>query len=239
LRIPNARLPLRQDAPAADPQTLIDLAAAAGYRCDLSWSRDDRDGRVDAAFRPHAGPAAVIAMPLLRDPPVAADWGGMASDPLRGRANDLVMTELRNFLETQLPDYMAPAELIDVPALPRSPNGKLDREGLALRFGASSPGAGGGRAPVSQTERELISIWQDILGVREIGLDDDFFRLGGHSLLVVQVLLRVRAAFGFDIPLQDLFLRRTVSRLAVLVDEMARRPATPSMVDAGFDEGLL
>jgi amino acid adenylation domain-containing protein len=246
LRVPNARLPLLQGAPAADPQAVIDLASAAGYRAELSWSRNDRHGHFDAAFRPQPTlatiigeqPAAVVAMPLLRDPPAVVDWEGMASDPLRGPGNDLLMKELRGFLEARLPEFMVPAELIDVATLPRAPNGKLDREALAARFSGRTPGVGSGRKPASRTEKELVAIWQEILGVREIGLDDDFFRLGGHSLLVVRVLLRVRETFGFEVPLQELFLRRTVSRLAALVDEMAR-PVTPSLVDAHFDEGVL
>ncbi|BCJ37378.1 hypothetical protein Athai_48810 [Actinocatenispora thailandica] len=132
--------------------------------------------------------------------------------------------QLRTALGAELPDYMVPATLVPIPALPVTANGKLDRAALPA---PAAPGAGAGSAPpATDTERAVHDVWAAVLGVETIGVDDDFFDVGGHSLLATQVVARLRSALP-DRPrvgVLDVFKHKTIRALAALLDDDTDRP---------------
>jgi thioesterase domain-containing protein/acyl carrier protein len=130
--------------------------------------------------------------------------------------------ELRVALRQRLPDYMTPSVFVPLDALPRTATGKVDRRALPApelgRPGLSAPFA----APRTPVEAALAASWEAVLGVDPVGVRDNFFDLGGHSLLVAQAMNRLRDAFGLELPLRTLFEAPTVAELAERV-EAARR----------------
>ncbi|WP_116355003.1 non-ribosomal peptide synthetase, partial [Cupriavidus taiwanensis] len=119
---------------------------------------------------------------------------------------------LRTALAAELPDYMVPAAFVVLDTLPLTPNGKLDRRALPV------PGAETSDQhvpPRTEAQRWLAQVWQDVLGVPRVGLDDNFFALGGDSLLSLKVISRVRAnrALGLDLKLRDLMRTPTIGQL--------------------------
>ncbi|MEU6776075.1 non-ribosomal peptide synthase/polyketide synthase [Streptomyces sp. NPDC046759] len=120
--------------------------------------------------------------------------------------------DLRAHLAADLPDYMLPAAYVTVPELPLTANGKVDRRRLPAPEW-SAGGEGAHRAPRTETERVLTGIWADLLGVERVGVDDNFFMLGGDSILSIQVVSRARSA-GLDLTPRDLFRHPTVAELA-------------------------
>ncbi|MEU3370407.1 non-ribosomal peptide synthase/polyketide synthase [Streptomyces sp. NPDC006660] len=120
--------------------------------------------------------------------------------------------ELRAHLAAELPDYMLPAAFVTVPALPLTANGKVDRRKLPEPDWAAG-GDSAYRAPATGPEQTLAGIWADLLGVERVGADDNFFMLGGDSILSIQVVSRARAA-GLTLTPRDLFRHPTVARLA-------------------------
>ncbi|MBU6399952.1 MAG: AMP-binding protein, partial [Verrucomicrobia bacterium] len=128
--------------------------------------------------------------------------------------------ELRRFLLERLPEYAVPAGFTTLEELPLTPNGKLDRQAL--------PVADAGRAaldepflpPRTPTEEALARIWAEVLRVRQVGVHDNFFDLGGHSLLVAQVLARVRQAFEVDLPMRRFFQAPTLAAAATALEEL-------------------
>ncbi|MFE7610155.1 amino acid adenylation domain-containing protein [Streptomyces celluloflavus] len=132
-------------------------------------------------------------------------------------------TALRDFLNAVLPSHMVPAAFTTVDRLPLTPSGKLDRSALpAPDFGAA---AGGAHVPPrDRTERTLARIWSEVLGVERVGAEDNFFDLGGDSILSMQVVSRARAA-GIPLRSQDVFLRQTVASLAAVREQAERAPA--------------
>jgi amino acid adenylation domain-containing protein len=126
--------------------------------------------------------------------------------------------ELRDFLRAKLPDYLVPAAFVVLDALPRTPNGKIDRRALPAtdRRGLGSPGRV--VAPRTPIEEVLVGIWRDVLGVERVGIDDNFFDLGGHSLLATRVITRVRQALHVEVPLRVLFETPTVAGLGRSVE---------------------
>jgi natural product biosynthesis luciferase-like monooxygenase protein len=120
--------------------------------------------------------------------------------------------QLRAGLAQELPEPMVPATVSVLAALPLTPNGKVDRRalpepqsGVVIRLAA---------APQSQLEKTIAAIWQEVLGLPQVGMSDNFFDLGGHSLLVVQVQRRLREACGREVPITDMFRLPTIRALA-------------------------
>jgi amino acid adenylation domain-containing protein len=119
--------------------------------------------------------------------------------------------ELRRFLQDRLPEYMVPAQIAALESLPKTPNGKLDREALP-RPGPVHKGAGTARAAArTPLEEVLAGIWARVLRHDWVGVEDDFFLAGGHSLLALQLIHEINAAFGVDLPVRLLFAEPTVS----------------------------
>jgi amino acid adenylation domain-containing protein len=127
--------------------------------------------------------------------------------------------ELREHLLRSVPEYMVPSVFVRLEALPRTPNGKVDRKSLP------TPEAALGEetfvAPRTETERRLAEVWAEVLGVERVGIHDPFFELGGHSLLATRVLARARDLFGVELAVRELFAAPTVAALAERIEAAA------------------
>ncbi|MFK0026630.1 amino acid adenylation domain-containing protein, partial [Streptomyces sp. NPDC090798] len=128
--------------------------------------------------------------------------------------------DLRLRLAEALPDYMIPAALVQLDALPLGPTGKLERAALP----APDYAGGGGRAPRTERERILCAVFADVLGVGEVCADDNFFAMGGDSIVSIQLVAKARAA-GLTVTPQQVFERKTVEALAAVAIEVDTRNA--------------
>ena len=175
-----------------------------GYRIELA--------EIDAALAGHPRIQAAAALvrhdedgePRLVGYVVPRPEGGPA--PTAG--------ELLAWLRDRLPGYMVPAALVFLAALPRTPNGKLDAARLPLPERLRPELAAAYTAPRSELERAIAAVWREALRVDSVGLDDSFFDLGGHSLLMAKVHARLGTALGREVPLLELFQYPTVRSLA-------------------------
>ncbi len=123
-------------------------------------------------------------------------------------------TELRHFLRQKLPDYMVPAAFVVLEALPLTPNGKVDPRALPPPDGLLVERDGVRLAPRDPLEVQLTQIWENVLGIRPIGVRDSFFDVGGHSLLAVRLLAAIAKHTGKELPLATLFRAPTIEGLA-------------------------
>ncbi|AKT42958.1 amino acid adenylation domain-containing protein [Chondromyces crocatus] len=135
---------------------------------------------------------------------------------------------LRAHLEARLPPHAVPSAFVLLPALPLTPNGKVDRAALP------APGRAGTPRPVDEqelprnlTEQFLARLWREVLGVEEVFRSDSFFALGGNSLHVARLLLRIQQERGVQLSAESLFSAPTMASLARLVDEVVRSNAKP------------
>ncbi|ANY69397.1 non-ribosomal peptide synthetase [Paenibacillus sp. BIHB 4019] len=135
-------------------------------------------------------------------------------------ALDLSGVELRSALLRTLPEYMVPAVFIQLEKLPLTPNGKVDRRALP-EPDASLTGGIEYAEPVSEQEKLLCEIWQEVLGAKP-GIDDDFFAVGGHSLNAMMLSAKIHQKCQVELPIKTLFERPTIRRLAVYLEEMKR-----------------
>ncbi|HEV2734193.1 MAG TPA: amino acid adenylation domain-containing protein [Longimicrobiaceae bacterium] len=122
--------------------------------------------------------------------------------------------ELRAFLKEWLPDYMVPAAFVALAALPRTGVGKLDRSALPAPRPQRADPAAGYAAPRTEVEAAVAAVWQEVLGVERVGMDDNFFDLGGHSLLLTRVQSRLRERLPDEVSLVSMFTYTTVRSLA-------------------------
>ncbi|MEU5163243.1 amino acid adenylation domain-containing protein [Streptomyces sp. NPDC020875] len=151
-------------------------------------------------------------------PAAPADW----------HTPDQLARDLRTRLARQLPDYMVPAQLTVLDALPLTSSGKLDRAALPAPDRAPTTA---GRAPRDHHEKVLCRLFAELLGTEEIGIDTDFFESGGHSLLATRLIGRVRTELRVDVKVTTVFRNRTVARLAEQIKKLAtsKRPQLRQM----------
>ncbi len=153
------------------------------------------------------------------------------------------MISLRDYLKKKLPDYMIPSALMPVEHIPLTPNGKVDRRALPAPAGLD-PIKGGFVEPKTVLEKQLVDIWRDILRIDHIGLNDNFFDMGGNSLLIVRLRSRVAAVLKLDIPVVDLFRNPTIRSLVDYLGndkeadartEQEQKQAVVKTIDEGRD----
>ncbi len=194
------------------------------------WRADgalDYRGRVDhqvkirgVRIEPGEVEAALIAQPGVAQAVVTArqDRPGdarLVAHVVPGPGATLDPAELRRALAATLPDAMVPAAVVTLDALPLTPNGKVDRAALPAPEPVADPAAD---PPRTGTERRLAAAWAEVLNLPSIGRGDNFFALGGHSLLVARVVARLSEAHGIALPLRAVFEARTLADLAVAID---------------------
>jgi aryl carrier-like protein len=161
-------------------------------------------------------------------------WEGTADRPTAAYANQPffestekpLVADLRGFLEKNLPDYMIPAFFEVLPALPKTPNGKINRKALPRPGGQSATPDKPYVAPRNPVETTLAGIWQQVLGREKVGIHDNIFEIGGDSLLIWQITARVNQS-GLPLTLRQVFQLRTIAELAAALNT-AEAPHAPS-----------
>jgi thioesterase domain-containing protein len=143
---------------------------------------------------------------------------------------DLDVKTLRKELLSRLPVYMVPLVFVILEELPLTPNGKVDRKALPQPDSEWLGSEIDYVAPRTHLEKQLVEIWQELLGLDRVGIYDDFFKIGGHSLLATQFVSRVRRQIGTDLPLGLLFGSPTIAALVAHLKTSTTRATTPFLV---------
>ncbi len=134
-------------------------------------------------------------------------------------SNALTGPDLREFLSHRVPDYMVPGRWVFLDAWPMTTRGKVDRKALQALLWSAPDCRPEQTLPGDERERAVAAVWEEVLGVRNIGLHDNFFDLGGHSLLLPKVLTELRPMAARDLSMVDLFRYPTVHTLAAAMGE--------------------
>ena len=178
-----------------------------GYRVEL--------GEIEAALREHAGVEEAVV--LARES--GSDDKQLVAFVVAQRT--LSCAILREHLKGRLPQYMVPSAFAVVEGLPLTSNGKIDRQALAQFPFESAERAPAGAAPRTGTQKALAAIWMELLKRESIGIDDDVFDLGAHSLLAMKALSRIRDVFDVSLPMRNLFEHPTIAGLAAVIDGLS------------------
>ncbi|RQS30180.1 amino acid adenylation domain-containing protein [Burkholderia sp. Bp8992] len=202
--VPGARMYRTGDLARRRADGALDYLGRVDTQVKLRGQRIE-PGEIEALLR--AAPGVNDAVVIVRDEQLI---GYVA----RGDAGPLDRAALLDALRAQLPAYMVPSQLIELDALPVTPNGKCDRHALPAPVRETA----GTVELATDTERALAEIWQRVLHVDAIGRDGDFFLLGGHSLLATQAHAQANLHWGLALPLRTLFDTRTLARCAEAID---------------------
>ena len=207
---PGARLYRTGDLGRSLPDGAVDFLGRADHQVKIRGFRVEL-GEVEAALRQHAAVREAVVVLRSGSGDLRLVAYIVAEGALPGPG------ELREFLAAKLPEPMLPSVFVGLDALPLTPNGKVDRRALPAPDQVR-PAAGGYVAPRTPVEEILASIWAEILRADLIGVHDDFFDLGGHSLLGTQLVSRIRRSFWIELPLRHLFETPTVAGLAARIE---------------------
>ncbi len=179
-----------------------------GFRVEL--------GEIEAALAEHPGVREVAVLAREDQPGERRLVAYVAPHPER----EVEAGDLRAFLKERLPEHMVPAAFVTLAALPLNSSGKVDRRALPAPE-ASRPDLAAEYVPPSTPAEEAVAaVWCEVLGIERVGIHDDFYDLGGHSLLLPQVMQRLRRDFQIEVPLRSLAEETTVAELALTVEEL-------------------
>jgi amino acid adenylation domain-containing protein len=232
------------------PERWASLARELGYTATVFWGGPDTDDCYDVVCRREPETSGVKersdAATFAPEPARPKHWSQYANNPLQGMFAERLVPHLRDELQRQLPDYMVPAAFVLMDELPQTLSGKIDRRALPPpeldRPRLNSDYA----TPQNMTEEIIADLWAELLGLKTVGVHDNFFNeLGGHSLLATQIMSRLRVAFGIELSVRCLFDTPTVAGLAATVDEFRSRGAVagialdPQISDSSSAEALI
>lgn len=212
-----------RQAPAQSP-------VAKDYSVTLSWSPEDAIDCYDVCFRQKNE-----SLPPLGSRPEVPhnDWvkqhAALANRPMEEKLAARLTPQLRAGLAKEVPQYMLPSAFVLMDELPKTIRGKIDREALPEPPSGRPAWATGYIAPQTDEQRLVAQIWEELLGFTPIGVADNFFDLGGYSMLAVRVMAEIESRSGVSIPLATLFEEPTVERLAAVLQDPSLAES-PSLV---------
>jgi hypothetical protein len=187
-----------------------------GFRIEL--------GEIEAALLQHPGIQEACVIPR-------EDAGGdkrlVAYVVAEGETAAPTVSQLRAYLSEKVPGYMVPAAFVTLEAMPLTPNGKVNRQALPSPDAARPEQDAAYAAPVNHYERLVVSIWEEVLGVEKVGRYDNFFDLGGQSILLAQVYSKLCSATGKQLSIIEMFRYPTAAALAGYLSEEAEADAPP------------
>ena len=189
------------------PKQLIALGSDFGYCTDITWLEPGPQGFFNVLFKKHD---AYIDAPKI---PLKKAWDHYVNNQAKLRDEQFIPT-IRQLLKEKLPDVMIPATFVQLAALPLTPSGKIDRKSLPNPNILIVNRDSSFKEPKTATEKTVASIWREMLMLERVGVNDNFFDLGGHSLLSMQIISRIYKALKVDLPVRVFFDSPTIAGIA-------------------------
>lgn len=214
---PGARLYKTGDLARFLPDGQIAFMGRADHQIKIRGYRIE-PGEIAAILNEH--PAVQASYVMARED-TAGDKSLVAYIVLAPETK-VAVHSLQETLQTRLPDYMIPATFVSLDAFPLTPNGKVDRDALPVPTSANTLRDNIFVLPNTPIEEQLVAMVAALLGLEQVGVDENFFMLGGHSLLGTQIIARVADTFGVDLSLRTLFEASTIRHLAKKIEQLVR-----------------
>lgn len=189
------------------------------YRVDISWSDSSLEGHYDVAFIRQDAVGKKTIFPHRTTH--SRSWQSYANNPLQAKAARKLVPQLQTYIAQKLPKYMMPSAFVVLESLPLTANGKVNRRALRAFHDAIKLQLPENYIPPrTPVEQVLVKIFAEVLGLKRVGIYDNFFQLGGHSLLATQLVSRVRDALSVELPLRSVFEASTIAQLSKVVESL-------------------
>ncbi|MBD2355237.1 amino acid adenylation domain-containing protein [Tolypothrix sp. FACHB-123] len=200
-----------------EPEDLWQLSQEIPYTVEIIWSGSGENGCYDVIFKQQPQTiadykiTAFLGLQVIENIRPWQEYGNLRSQPTDPQK---LVPQLRGFLKEKLPAYMLPSSYVVLDKLPLLPNGKIDKRSLPQPENSRIDLGIAYVPPQTQVEEKIAAIWREILQVDKIGIHDNFFDLGGNSLLIVQLHNELRETFGRELSVVELFQYPTISKLS-------------------------
>lgn len=209
-----------QTASDVDPETLWQLGENLSYQVAITWQGQEQEKTYEAVFQRKTAEFPLLILP--HQTVTTKSWSYYTNHH-SASLTDLTpqfVPQLREFLKSKLPEYMVPTAFVLLESLPLTPNGKIDRRALPVptlqRVNLSATHY---IPPRNALELKIVQDWEEVLGIRPIGVQDNFFDLGGHSIVAIRLMARIQQTLSQDLPLSILFRGPTVESLVQLIQQ--------------------
>ncbi|MHB1177196.1 MAG: amino acid adenylation domain-containing protein [Daejeonella sp.] len=214
--IKNIKQQAKNNNSGIDPHLFWELGKKLGCSSHVRYTRDGSDGLFDVVFIPGSLDKAIPDSPDFEDPE-AESLHDYARDPFSGNitVSGQQSVAWKQGLNKILPVYMIPSEFVILKKIPLLPNGKTDRKALPIPVRIITEWENNA-LPGTDAEKIVARIWEETLSLESVNLKDDFFKLGGHSLIAIQVMIRMEKETGLRLPLTSLFKHSSVEEFALL-----------------------
>lgn len=222
---PTARLYRTGDLARYLPNGEIEFLGRIDHQVKIRGFRIEL-GEIEAVLRQHRGVSETV---VVAREDIPGDKRVVAYFIPKSKAAPSA-SELRAFLKEKLPLYMLPSSFVKLERMPLTPNGKVDRRALPAPGSAELEPTQVSSKPKDEVEARLVEIWESVLGTRPIGTQDNFFDLGGHSILAVRLMNRIAEVFGSELPIAILLQAPTIEQLSAIVREDGSGPAWSCLV---------
>ncbi len=222
---PNARLYRTGDLARYRPDGNVEFLGRIDNQVKIRGFRIEL-GEIEAVLEQHTGVTQAVVT-AREDTPGDKR---LVAYFVRAAAHSVASNELRSHAAKQLPDYMLPAAFVQMAKLPLTPNGKVDRKALPAPTLADFEIRTEFLAPRDETERKLVQLFEQVLGVSPISVNVSFFDLGGRSILAARLFTKILHVFGKELPLSTLFHSPTVEQLAKELQPSAKTAEYPTLV---------
>ncbi|MDZ8224979.1 non-ribosomal peptide synthetase [Nostoc sp. ChiVER01] len=188
------------------------------YKVDITWSHPSSEGRYDVVFvrQDKIGNRTIFSHSTT----YSHSWQSYANNPLQAKAARKLVPQLQTYTSQKLPEYMIPSAFVILEFLPLTANGKVNRRALKAFYDDTiQPQLSENYiAPRTPVEQVVIKIFAEVLGLKRVGIYDNFFKLGGHSLLATQLVSKVRDTLGVELPLRSVFEAPTIAQISKIVE---------------------
>ena len=221
-----------------DPAELRRLGTERGYEVRVTWSETEETGFDVEWIDPSRVEGDLEVVPQLRGTTNAKKRQKIyANDPWGKSLEQQLTLELREYLQGRLPSYMVPSGIVTLDRLPLTANGKVDRERLPPLDGQQR-GSQASATPLTATEQEISEIWKRALKLERVGIDDNFFQLGGTSLLAMKLIAPVAARFATRLSVTVVFKNPTVRQMAEFCEKLESEQRRSAVPDPGALEEI-
>ncbi|NER93229.1 MAG: amino acid adenylation domain-containing protein [Symploca sp. SIO1B1] len=224
-----------QKDPGIDPEAFWAIGEELNYTTQVVWSHQGKQGYFDVVFIPQEQSLSLIS-PFLSGSSKRREWHAYGNNPISEKLTHKIVPMLRSYLTEQLPDYMIPSHFVLLDAIPLNHNGKINKRALPAPEAIRPDLEAAYQAPSTDIEQIIAGIWQEYLRLDRVGIEDNFFDLGGHSLLLVQILSKLQSIFNQKLSVVDMFQYPTVSALAQHLSQANRARTNNENLRSRMDE---